>query len=227
MKTPPDLAAIVRVFTEVPVLAGAGVLAGATALHHEHLENRLGRFSFDIDLQTSAEDLESVHRRLGSAPALRLLSRLNEGLYQYEARAGRRVVRVELAKPYLRHRSGYAPSRHVPGLAVVALADLLFAKVSAFSTRGFPRDFIDLYAVNTERRIDWEKLLRTAARAADNDYSPSEFAARMSESVQAIRDGGFFEELPVRRPPSSDALSRFADILAEANARSARALLGH
>ena len=225
MKPPPDLAAIVRVFAEVPALAGAGALAGATALHHEHLENRLGRFSFDIDLQTSAEDLESVHRRLGSAPTLRLLSRLNEGLYEYEARAGRRVVRIELAKPYLRHRRGYEPSRHVPGLAVVALADLLFAKVSAFSTRGFPRDFIDLYAVGSERRIDWEKLLRTAARASDNDYSPAEFAARIVESVQAIRDGGFFEELPVRKPPSPDALCGFADTLARANSRVAQALL--
>ena len=225
MRLPPDLAAIVRVFTEVPALAQAGALAGATAMHHEHLENRLGRFSFDIDLQTSAEDLESVHRRLGSPPALRLLSRLNEGLYQYEARAGRRVVRIELAKPYLRHRRGYQASRHVPGLAVVALADLLFAKVSAFSTRGFPRDFIDLYAVGTERRIDWEKLLRTAARAPDNDYSPAECATRINESVQAIRDGSFFEELPVKRPPPPDELYGFAEVLARANARVAQALL--
>lgn len=225
MKSPPDLAAIVRVSTEAPALRTVGVLAGATALHHEHLANRLGRFSFDIDLQTSAEDLETVHRRLSSAPTVRLLSRLNEGRYQYQARAGRRIVRIELARPYPRHRRPYEPSRHVAGLAVVALADLLLAKVSAFSTRGFPRDFIDLYAVGAERRIDWEKLLRTAARASDNDYSPAEFSARIQECLQAIREGGFFEELPVAKPPSPDELCRFADALANANARVAQALL--
>jgi hypothetical protein len=225
MKSPPDLAAIVRVFAEAPALTSAGVLAGATALHHEHLENRLGRFSFDIDLQTPTEELEGVHQRLRAASNLRLLSRLNEGLYQYEARAGRRVVRIELARPYLRHRCAYRPSRHVAGLAVVALPDLLFAKVSAFSTRGFPRDFIDLFAASTERRIDWEKLLRTAARASDNDYSPAEFSARIQECVQAIREGAFFEELPVAQPPSPDELCRFADVLANANAQVAQALL--
>lgn len=226
MKQPADLAAIVRVFTKVPALATAGALGGATALHHEHLENQLGRFSFDIDLQTRTEELETVHRRLQAGSSkLRLLSRLNEGLYQYQARVGGRVVRVELARPYLRHRRRYEPSRHVPGLEVVSLADLLFAKVSAFSTRGFPRDFIDLFAASTEKRIDWERLLAAAARAQDNDYNPAEFATRIREQLEAIRDGGFFEDLPVRRSPSVGELEAFAGQLAKANGRVAEALL--
>ena len=147
---PLDLAAVVRTFKAVPELTAAGALAGATALHHEHLENRFGRFSFDIDLQNQTEPVEAVDRRFSSTArkTLRLISRLNQDIYEYEARVGRRIVRVEIARPYLRHRRKYLPSRHVTGLMVVSLADLLLAKVSAFSTRGFPRDLIDLLAAD-------------------------------------------------------------------------------
>lgn len=41
---------------------------------------------------------------------------------------------------------------------MVSLADLMFAKVSAFSTRGFARALIDLLAIDQQRRIDWREL---------------------------------------------------------------------
>ena len=152
-------------------------------------------------------------------------SRLPKGWFDLEfcLHHGQRRTRAALCSLF--PGRPYEPSRHVPGLPVVALADLLFAKVSALSARGFPRDFIDLYAVGTERRIDWEKLLRTAARAPDNDYSPAEFAARISESIRAIREGSFLKELPVKRPPPPDELCGFAEVLARANSRVAQALL--
>jgi hypothetical protein len=64
---PVDLAAMIRIFETIPELKSAGALAGAAALHHEHLENRFGRFSFDLDLHNQAEAL----RRLTGAFRLR------------------------------------------------------------------------------------------------------------------------------------------------------------
>ena len=64
---PLDLDAVVRTFEAVPELTAAGALAGATALHHEHLENRVGRFSVDIVLQNQKETVEVVDRRFSPA----------------------------------------------------------------------------------------------------------------------------------------------------------------
>ena len=185
MRTPKPVGmeTVVKTFAAIPELAGAGVFTGANALYLEHIDNDWGRFSLDIDLQNQSEELETIHRRFSpqAKRKLNLISRLSEERYEYEARVGNQIVRVELAKPYLRHRRKYHASRHIPGLAVLDLADLMFAKISAFSTRGFARDLIDLMAIDRQRRIDWQKLLGQAARASDNDYNPTEFHRKLVE----------------------------------------------
>ena len=224
---PLDLAAIVRTFEAIPELKSAGALAGATALHHEHLENRLGRFSFDIDLRNQRESVAAIDSRFSPATRrkLRLISRLNEDLYEYESRFARRIVRVEIARPYLRHRSQYRPSRHVPGLQVVSLADLLFAKVLAFSTRGLPRDLVDLLAAHQQKGIDWEALLLRAANSTDNDYNPAEFHRKLKRHQRECRAAEYWEELPVTKPPSRRELQEFIEALVRANRSVARSSL--
>jgi predicted nucleotidyltransferase component of viral defense system len=215
----PDLSAIIRTFETIPELKSAGVLAGATALHHEYLENRLGRFSFDIDLQNQVEEIESVHHRFSprSRQILKLIGRLSDDFYQYQARVGKKVVRVEVARPYLRHRKKYEPSRHVQGLMVVSLSDLLFAKVSAYSTRGLPRDLIDLFAVSEQKQIHWEKLLWQAARSLDNDYNPVEFHAKLQLHKGQCLGREFWQELPVTHRPNKSHVLEFVKRLREAN----------
>jgi predicted nucleotidyltransferase component of viral defense system len=212
-------AQIVAAFAAVPALKTAGALAGANALYLEHIPNSLGRFSFDLDLQNQQEDLESVHRRFSvlHAKSLRLVSRLSEEIYEYQIRLGRQVFRVEISRPYLRHRRAYAASKHVAGLAVVSLADLLFAKVSAFSTRGLPRDLIDLYAIHRHKQLDWEKLLLQAARASDNDFNPTEFHRKLREHHGDCGRPSYWRELPVMRPPSVVELRTFIEELTAAN----------
>ena len=162
---PLDLPTVLRTFEVIPELATAGAFAGANALYLEHIENPLGRFSLDIDLQNQTEEIEAIHRRLlpQTQKKLKLVSRLSAEMYEYEARVGGRAIRIEIARPYLRHRKKHQPSKHVPGLAVVSLADLMFAKISAFSTRGFARELIDLFAIDQQRAIDWQVLLAQAA----------------------------------------------------------------
>ncbi len=63
---PVDLKVVLRTFEAIPELARAGAFAGANALYLEHLENPLGRFSLDIDLQNQTEEIEAVHRRFSS-----------------------------------------------------------------------------------------------------------------------------------------------------------------
>ena len=168
-----------------------------------------------------------VDRRLDPAGRRKrgLVSRLNEDLYGYEARVGRRIVRVEIARPYLRNRRKYQPSRHVPGLVVVSLADLLLAKVSAFSTRGFPRDLIDLLAAHQQQTIDWKKLFAQATRMADNDYNPAEVHRKLQEQARACRRPGYWKELPVTQPPSRRQLLEFIECLRSANRAVARSSL--
>jgi predicted nucleotidyltransferase component of viral defense system len=216
---PLDLNTVVQTFEALPELARAGVFAGANALYLEHIENPLGRFSMDIDLQNPTEDIETVHRRFSAQTKkkLVLVSRLSDEIYEYQTRIGRRIVRVEIARPYLRHRRKYQTSRHVPGLAVISLADLMFAKVSALSTRGFSRDLIDLFAVDQQRNIDWPKLLRAAARAPDNDYNPTEFHRRLKWHHRECAKPGYVNDLPVSKPPDPTALRQFINRLLAAN----------
>jgi len=118
---PVDLQTVVQTFEAIPELAGAGVLAGANALYLEHIENALGRFSLDIDLQNQTEEIEAIHHRfsLPTLKKLKLVSRLSAEMYEYQARVGKQTVRIEIARPYLRHRKKCQPSRHVPGLEVL------------------------------------------------------------------------------------------------------------
>jgi hypothetical protein len=229
MKAPKPLDAqtVLRIFKEIPELASAGAFSGANALYLEHIENPLGRFSLDIDLQNQTEEIEAIHRRL-SLPALKklkLVSRLSAEMYEYQARVGRQTIRIEIARPYLRHRKKYQPSKHVPGLAVVSLADLMFAKVSAFSTRGFARDLIDLFAIDQQRNIDWPELLAQAARAADNDYNPAEFLRKLQSHLQDCSKTDYAQEVPVRHPPAPAVLIDFIERLVEANRAIAQATL--
>ncbi len=224
---PVDLGAIVRTFEAIPELKAAGALAGATALHHEYLENQMGRYSFDIDLQNQSEDMETIHRRFSAAAKkkLTLVSRLSDEFYEYQIRMGREVVRVEISRPYLHHRKQYRPSKHVEGLLVVSLPDLLFAKVSAFSTRGLPRDLIDLFAAHQQMKIDWHKLLIQATRAKDNDYNPKEFHGRLDQHRHECSGAGYWEELPVTNPPAISALKLFLEELSSVNQKTAQATL--
>lgn len=146
-------------------------------------------------------------------------------MYEYQARVGGQTIRIEIARPYLRHRKKYQPSKHVAGLAVVSLADLLFAKISAFSTRGFPRDLIDLFAVDQQRDIDWQELLSQAARASDNDYNPAEFLRKLQSHHHECVRPVYLRELPVRHPPGPAVLREFIERLMIANQAVAQATL--
>jgi predicted nucleotidyltransferase component of viral defense system len=224
---PVDLGTIVRTFQAIPELKTAGALAGATALHHEHLENRMGRYSFDIDLQNQSEEMESIHRRfsLQTRKKLSLVSKLSEEIYEYQTRIANRIVRIEISRPYLRHRRTYQASKHIAGLFVVSLPDLLFAKVSAFSTRGLPRDLIDLFAVDQQKSISWQKLLEQATRAEDNDYSPTEFHRKLKQHHAECAESRYREELPVSNSPTAAALKQFLKKLLVANQKVALATL--
>jgi predicted nucleotidyltransferase component of viral defense system len=224
---PVGLQTVVRTFEVIPELVSAGVFSGANALYLEHIENRLGRFSLDIDLQNQTEEIETIHRRFSSKTMKKLIlvGRISTEMYEYQTRMGNQTVRVELARPYLLHRRKYQPSKHVPGLAVVSLADLMFAKVSAFSTRGFARDLIDLFAVDQQRNIGWQKLLGQAARASDNDYNPTEFHRNLKEHCQECGGPGYVKELPVSLPPDMATLRQFIKRLLAANQTVARETL--
>lgn len=229
--TPPqsvDLQTVVDIFEAIPELATAGVLAGANALYLEHIKNDLGRYSLDIDLQNQTDDLETVHRRFSTQTKkkLQLVSRLNAEFYEYATRVGKKTVRVEIARPYLRHRRKYQPSKYIVGLAVVSLADLMFAKVSALSTRGFARDLIDLFAIDSQRNIDWSALLTQAARASDNDYNPTEFHRKLQSHHAGCGKRRYVDELPVTNPPAPKVLREFITRLLEANQSVARQALG-
>jgi len=224
---PLDLPTVLRTFEVIPELATAGAFAGANALYLEHIENPLGRFSLDIDLQNQTEEIEAIHRRLlpQTQKKLKLVSRLSAEMYEYEARVGGRAIRIEIARPYLRHRKKHQPSKHVPGLAVVSLADLMFAKISAFSTRGFARDLVDLFAIDQQRSIDWQELLAQAARASDNDYNPAEFLRKLQSHHRECVKRAYAQELPVRRPPAPATLREFIERLMAANQAAAQATL--
>jgi len=96
-------------------------------------------------------------------------------------------------------------------------ADLMFAKVSAFSTRGFARDLVDLYAIDQQRKIDWKALLAQAGRASDNDYNPAEFHVRLQLHGRECATAGYREELPVTNPPPVNAFRLFMKRLQAAN----------
>lgn len=138
-------------------------------------------------------------------------------MYEYAARVGRETIRIKIARPFPRHRQKYQPSTHVAGLAVVSLADLVFAKISAFSTRGFARDLVDLVAIDRQRAINWPGLLAQAARASDNDYNPAEFLQQLQSHHRDCVKRAYAQELPVRHPPASATIREFILRLTAAN----------
>ncbi len=210
-------------FARNPKLKRLGVLAGAQALLNEHLENRFGRYSFDIDLHTSKE-VAQVNALLTSEDRKRihLVSRANPEMYVYEIGTSRRPVKLEIAKPFLVPKLRPVPSKHIPGLKVTQFADLIDAKISALSTRGFARDFVDLYAAHAQRRLDWRRLFVRASKNPLNDYNPVELEDRLRLLEEEFRKGAW--ELPCERPPASNELTTFLEELRAINADVAREL---
>ena len=198
-ETPLAWETVKAVFAQNPKLKRWGVLAGAQALMNEHLENSFGRLSFDIDLHTS-RDLAQVHASLAprDRKRIRLISRANPEMYVYEIGTRLGPVKLELARPYLVPRLPPVRSKHIPGLKITQLADLLDAKISALSARGFARDLLDLYLAHTQTHPDWRSLLLKASRNQQNDYNPIELENNLKLLQQEFRNGT--QEIPCERP---------------------------
>jgi predicted nucleotidyltransferase component of viral defense system len=213
------------VFAQNPKLKKAGVLAGAQALLNEHLANEFGRFSFDIDLHTSRE-VEQVHALFSSEDRKRihLVSKTNPEMYVYEVGTKVGSVRIEIAKPYLLPKKKPINSKYIPGLKVAQFADLIDAKISALSTRGFARDFIDLYAAHKQRHLNWRSLLNNASKNQLNDYNPIELENNLKLLEQQLQKGT--PDLPCTRPPQASDLRKFLEELRTVNAEVARELTG-
>lgn len=131
-------------------------------------------------------------------------------------------VKLEIAKPYLVPRLAPVRSKHIPGLKVTQFADLIDAKISALSTRGFARDFVDLYAAHRQRHLDWRRLLVRASKNQQNDYNPVELEDRLRLLDQEFRKGA--QELPCVSPPAVGELATFLEELRAINADVAREL---
>ena len=105
---------------------------------------------------------------------------------------------------------------------VTQFADLIDAKISALSTRGFARDFVDLYAAHQQRHLDWRRLLIRASKNQQNDYNPVELEDRFRLLDQEFKKGT--QELPCERPPTTIELTTFLEELRAINADVAREL---
>ena len=210
-------------FAQNPKLKRLGVLAGAQALLNEHIENRFGRYSFDIDLHT-LKDVEQVNALLTPVDRKRiqLISRSNPEMYVYEVGTTTGPVKLEVAKPFLTPKLTPVGSKHIPGLKITQFADLIDAKIRAMSTRGFARDFVDLYAAHLQRYLDWRGLLIRASKNQQNDYNPVELEDRLRLLEQEFQNGTY--ELPCERPPTADELMAFLEELRAINADVAREL---
>jgi predicted nucleotidyltransferase component of viral defense system len=222
-ETPLNWETVKSVFAQNPKLKQLGVLAGAQALLNEHLENKYGRFSFDIDLHTPRE-LQQVHALLtpDDRKRIRLVSRTNPEMFVYEIGTRAGAVKLEVAKPYLIHKLAPAKSKHIPGLKVTHFADLIDAKISALSTRGFARDFVDLYAADEQKRMDWRRLLINASKNSLNDYNPIELENNLKLLEQEFQHGT--QGIPCERPPKLSDLVAFLEDLRAVNAEVAREL---
>ena len=222
-ETPLNWGMVKNAFAQNPKLKRLGVLAGAQALLNEHLENRFGRYSFDIDLHTSKE-VEQVHALLtpDDRKRIHLVSRANPETYVYEIGTSCGPVKLEIAKPYLVPKLAPVPSKHIPGLKVTQFADLIDAKISALSTRGFARDFVDLYTARAQRHLDWRRLFVRASKNPLNDYNPVELEDRLRLLEEEFQKGA--RELPCERPPATNELTTFLEELRAINADVAREL---
>jgi len=211
------------VFVQNPKLKKAGVLAGAQALLNEHLTNQFGRFSFDIDLHTSRE-VEQVHALFTAEDRKRihLISRANPEMYIYEIGTNVGPVRLEIAKPYLLPKLAPVNSKYVPGLKVTQFGDLIDAKISALSTRGFARDFVDLYTAHKQKQLNWRSLFTRASKNQLNDYNPVELENNLKLIEQEFQKGT--PDMPCAQPPHIRDLKVFLDEPRTVNAEVAREL---
>jgi hypothetical protein len=211
------------VFAQIPKLKKVGVLAGAQALLNEHLVNQFGRFSFDIDLHTSRE-IEQIHALFTSEDRKRihLVSRTNPEMYIYQVGTKAGPVKVEIAKPYLVPKRTPVNSKYIPGLKVTQFGDLIDAKISAFSTRGFARDFVDLYTAHKQKRLNWRTLLLNASKNQLNDYNPIELENNLKLLEQEFQKGT--QDMPCTHPPQTSDLRAFLEELRAVNAEVAREL---
>jgi hypothetical protein len=222
-ETPLTWEEVKGVFAQNPQLKRSGVLAGAQALLNEHLENRFGRFSFDVDLHTLRE-LRQVHALFTpkDRKRIRLISRTNPEMYVYEIGTSAGRVKLEIAKPYLLPKLAPVESKHIPGLKVTHFADLIDAKFSALSTQGYARDFVDLYAAHEQRRMEWRRLLIKASKNPLNDYNPIELENNLKLLEQEFQRGT--PDLPCDRSPKTSDLTAFLEDLRAVNAQVAREL---
>ena len=108
------------------------------------------------------------------------------------------------------------------GVKSTQFADLIDAKISALSTRGFARDFVDLYAAHQQRHLDWRRLLIRASKNQQHDYNPVELEDRLRLLDQEFEKGT--QELPCERPPAISELTAFLRDLRRINADVAREL---
>ena len=151
-----------------------------------------------------------------------LVSRANPEMYLYEIGTRLGPVKLELARPYLLPKFAPVRSKHIPGLKITQLADLLDAKISALSARGFARDLLDLYLAHTQIHSDWRSLLLKASRNQQNDYNPIELENNLKLLEQEFRKGT--QDIPCERPPAPSELMAFLEELRAVNATVARDL---
>src|SRR5438093_15568 len=115
-------------------------------------------------------------------------------------------------------------SKYIPGLKVTQFADLIEAKISALSTRGFARDFVDLYAAHNQRQPNWRSFLINASKNQLNDYNPIELENNLKLLEQEFQKST--QDMPCTRPPRTSDLMTFLEELRTLNADVARELTG-
>ena len=101
-------------------------------------------------------------------------------------------------------------------------ADLIDAKISALSTRGFARDLIDLYTAHKQRQLNWRALFIKASRNQLSDYNPVELENNLKLLEQELRKGS--PDIPCAQPPPITDLESFLQELRAVNAEVAREL---
>lgn len=222
-----NLTEVQEIFEKVPKLKKCGVWTGANVLFMEHSSNTFERYSLDIDIQTFPTQSLNHTERILKKSKLKLISRASELMNNYVLRlnTGKKVA-IEIQAPYLKHRKKPLNSKLVTGLKVIHLADALFAKISAASSRATPRDFLDLLSLDTTEDIDWPKLLGQAAQAEDNDYNPSEFHKHLQTLKSDLKtEKDYIYELPCDKPPTKEKFIKFANKLQTVNLQASKKLL--
>ena len=110
----------------------------------------------------------------------------------------------------------------VAGLKVTQFGDLIDSKISALSTRGFARDFVDLYTAHKQKQLNWRSLFTRASKNQLNDYNPVELENNLKLIEQEFQKGT--PDMPCAQPPHIRDLKVFLDELRTVNAEVAREL---